>query len=201
MSLNLVILISGRGSNMQAIHQSILQKKLTAAISLVISDNPAAEGLVYAKKQQIPYAVVEKIPGESRIIFDQRLIQKIESVPVDIIALAGYMRILSKGFIEKFKNKIINIHPSLLPAFPGLHAQRQALEAKAPYSGCTVHFVDEGCDTGPIIDQRKIEVLPNDTEKTLSERILKQEHQLYSACVQLIAEGRVKLEGKKVVLL
>ncbi len=199
--LNLVILISGRGSNMQAIHRAILEGKLSVKISLILSNNPQAAGLTYAREHKIPTAVVEKMPGESRDDFDGRVIEKIESVPVDIIALAGYMRILSKKFVERFKNKIVNIHPALLPAFPGLHAQRQALEAGASQSGCTVHFVDEGCDTGPIIDQRVVEVKPGDTEESLSARILEQEHQLYSECLQLIAEGRIKVEGKKVRIL
>jgi phosphoribosylglycinamide formyltransferase 1 len=198
MPLNLVVLISGRGSNMQAIHQAILNGKLRAHISSIISDNPKAPGLVYARSQGIPTFVVEKQPGDNREDLDQRLIQLIESQPVDIIVLAGYMRILSKGFIERFKNKIVNMHPALLPNFPGLHAQRQALQAGVRQSGCTVHFVDEGCDTGPIIDQRIVEVRPDDTEETLSERILKEEHQLYPTCLQMISEGRVKVEGRKV---
>lgn len=199
-SLKLAILISGRGSNMQAIHRAIKEGRLDATIAAVISDQPAAPGLAYAQAEGLLTHVVEKQKGEDREAFDRRLIAKLEEDPPQIVALAGYMRLLSPGFIRHFQQKIVNIHPSLLPAFPGLHAQRQALEAGVRYSGCTVHFVDEGCDTGPIIDQRVVAVLPEDTEETLAERILEQEHQLYSACLQKIAEGKVKVEGRKVIL-
>ncbi len=199
--MNLVILLSGRGSNMKAIHQSIVDGRLNAKIDLVLSDNPKAEGLQYAQSQQLSIAVIEKTPGESRENYDQRLMEKIDSAKPDLIALAGFMRILSPKFIQHYPNKIVNIHPSLLPAFPGLHAQRQALNAGVTQSGCTVHFVDEGCDSGPIIDQRKVPVLPNDTEETLSARILVEEHKLYSECLQRIAEGKVKIEGCKIIFL
>jgi len=185
---------------MKAIHQAILKKQLNAKLKLVICDNPQAGGLEYTRQQEIPSLVMKKDPQESRNLFDQRLIKIIKGSSADLIVLAGYMRLLSSEFVTSFANKIVNIHPSLLPSFPGLHAQRQALEAGVRYSGCTVHFVDEGCDSGPIIDQRVVPVLADDDEEKLSARILIEEHQLYSYCLQKISEGKVQLKGRKVVL-
>jgi phosphoribosylglycinamide formyltransferase-1 len=198
--LKLTILISGRGSNMQAIHRAIGEGRLGAKILAVISDLPAATGLAYAEAEGLLTAVVAKEKGEAREDYDRRLIAKIEENSPQIVALAGFMRLLSPVFIRHFQSRIVNIHPSLLPAFPGLHAQRQALEAGVRFSGCTVHFVDEGCDSGPIIDQRVVRVLPEDDEKALSDRILAEEHQLYSSALQKIAEGQVKVEGRRVFL-
>jgi len=198
MTLKLAILLSGRGSNMQAIHRSIKESKLDAEISVVVSDKAEAPGLTYAQAEGLLTRVLSKEKEEDRETYDRRLIAAIEAEGCDLIALAGFMRLLSPGFIEHFRNRIVNIHPSLLPAFPGMHAQRQALEAGVRFSGCTVHFVDEGCDTGPIVDQRVVAVLPEDTEETLSARILEQEHLLYSACLQKIAEGKIRVEGRKV---
>ncbi len=198
MTLKLAILLSGRGSNMQAIHRSIKDGLLDAKITVVISDRSEAPGLAYAQAEGLLTQLVLKEKGEDRESYDQRLIATIESEGCDYIALAGFMRLLSPKFIGHFRNRIVNIHPSLLPSFPGMHAQRQALEAGVRFSGCTVHFVDEGCDTGPILDQRVVAVLPEDTEESLSARILEQEHQLYSACLQKIAEGKVRVEGHKV---
>jgi phosphoribosylglycinamide formyltransferase-1 len=179
---------------MKAIHQSIVDGKLNAKINLILSDNPKAEGLQYAAEHQLPTEVIQKGSGESREDYDQRLIEKIDSVKPDLIALAGFMRILSPKFVQHYRNRIVNIHPSLLPKFPGLHAQKQALEAGEKQSGCTVHFVDEGCDSGPIIDQRVVTVLPDDTEESLSARILEEEHKLYSDCLQRIAEGKINIK-------
>ncbi len=198
MPLNLAILISGRCSNFKAIHRAILEGRLDAKITLVLSDNPQALGLEYARAQGLPVEVVEKFQDERREAFNRRILERIRNYPIDWIALAGYMRILGSEIIRAYPNRIINIHPSLLPAFPGLHAQRQALESGVGSSGCTVHLVDEGCDTGPILERREVPVLPGDTEESLSERILEQEHQLYSHCLQLIAEGRVRIEGSRV---
>ncbi len=185
---------------MQAIHQAIQDGRLKATIAAIVSDNPKAAGLEYARSHGLPIQIVEKNPAESREEFNLKLLKELQGHQPDLIALAGYMRILSKHLIEAFPNQIVNIHPSLLPAFPGLHAQRQALEAGVRYSGCTVHFVDTGCDTGPIIDQRVVEVKPGDDEESLSDRILKEEHQLYWSCVQKIAEGKVRMEGCRVLL-
>ena len=198
--LSLAILISGRGSNMRAIHRAIVEGRLDARISAVISDQSDAAGLAYAEGEGLLTAVVAKQKGESREDYDRRLIAKIEENRPRIVALAGFMRLLSPLFIAHFQDRIVNIHPSLLPSFPGLHAQRQALEAGVRFSGCTVHFVDDGCDSGPIIDQRVVRVLPEDDEKSLSDRILAEEHQLYSSCLQKIAEGKVRVEGRRVFL-
>lgn len=201
MTLPIAIILSGRGSNMQAIHRAILSGRLDAEIRLILSDQIAAPGLQYAKQNNIPHAWVEKTLGESREAFDRRLLEKIEASGSSWVILAGYMRILSPVFIRHFSNHILNIHPSLLPAFPGLHAQRQALTAGVKEAGCTVHFVDEGCDTGPIVAQRRVPVLPEDSEDSLSARILEQEHQLYPTCIQWAAEGKLSLEGGKVKIL
>lgn len=198
MTLRLAVLISGRGSNMRAIHQAVLDRKLDAAIALILSDKAEAAGLEYARSHGLNAEVVLKNSAETRTEYDQRLIQALENSRPQLIALAGFMRILSPAFIRHFEHRIVNIHPSLLPAFPGLHAQRQAIEAGVRFSGCTVHFVDEGCDSGPIIDQRAVPVKPEDDEATLSQRILQEEHRLYPACLQLFAENRIRLVGRKV---
>jgi len=191
MTLKIAILLSGRGSNMQAIHRAIKEGRLDAKITAILSDQPEAAGLAYAQAEGILTHVVERQKGEDREAYDRRLIAKIDEGSAQLVVLAGFMRLLSPAFIRHFPKRIVNIHPSLLPAFPGLHAQRQALEAGVHFSGCTVHFVDEGCDTGPIIDQRVVGVLREDTEESLSARILEQEHQLYPDCLQKIAEGKI----------
>lgn len=201
MTLKIAILISGRGSNMMAIHQAIVDKKLDAKIQLIVSNKPDAAGFGYAHTHRIPVAVIEKKNNENLVTYDQRLIEKIESASVELVVLAGYMKLLSKLFTDHFRGRVINIHPSLLPAFPGLHAQKQALEAGVTESGCTVHFVDEGCDTGPIIAQKIVPITKDDNEESLSSRILVQEHILYPECLQLFAKGRVKLVEGRVLLL
>ncbi len=198
MTLSLAILISGRGSNMQAIHQAITAKRLNAEIRLILSDQSHALGLQYAAEHDLPHLAVPKLSGTNRRQHEIQLEEKIAESQAQWVVLAGYMRILSADFVARFSGRMLNIHPSLLPAFPGLHAQRQALDAGVRYSGCTVHFVDAGCDTGPIVDQRVVEVLPDDNEAQLSERILRQEHLLYSDCLQRIAEGKIFLEGNRV---
>ena len=197
MTLSLAILISGRGSNMRAIHQAIQGKKLDARIALLLSDQENAAGIAYAKQHGLPTAVLPKHPGEKRVEYDRRMIQEIETRGVDFVVLAGFMRLLSPEFVKFYEGRLINIHPSLLPKYPGLSAQRQALEAGEKISGCTVHFVDEGCDSGPIIAQRKVPVLPGDDEHSLSERILEQEHQLYPEVLQRFAEGKIKIPRSK----
>ncbi|MFO1464778.1 MAG: phosphoribosylglycinamide formyltransferase [bacterium] len=200
MTLKLAILLSGRGSNMQAIHRNIQAKRLDAQIAVVLSDKADAPGLAFAQAEGLLTRLVAKAKEEGREAYDQRLIAALDQEKPDLVVLAGFMRLLSPAFIRHFQHRIVNIHPSLLPAFPGLHAQRQALEAGVRYSGCTVHFVDEGCDTGPIIDQRVVAVLPEDDEESLAERILEQEHLLYSSCLQKLAEGKVRIAGKKVIV-
>ena len=189
--IDIVILISGRGSNLQAIIDAVERGKVNSNISCVISNIPGVKGLERAKKYHIPSAVVDNKKFSDKNSYENVLLQTIDSFAPDLICLAGYMRIVGAGIINKYKGKIINIHPALLPAFPGLHAQRQAIEAGVKESGCTVHFVDEGCDTGQIILQKKVPVLPGDTEATLSARILEEEHKLYPKAIQLFAEGKL----------
>lgn len=191
-SFKLAILISGRGSNMQAIHRAIQTGKLDAEIAVVISNRADAVGLQYAREHGLTAEILSAQKNETRQAYDKRLKSRIDHYQVDLIVLAGFMRILSADFIQAFPYKIINIHPSLLPAFPGLHVHEQVLKSGARYSGCTVHFVDEGCDTGPIIDQRVVPVLPGDTPGSLADRVLEQEHQLYADCIQKIATGQLK---------
>lgn len=200
-TLKIAVLISGRGSNLQAIMDSIASKKLSAEILCVISDKPDAYGLERAKKQGIETLVLDYKKFPNKDAYEKELLKVLKEKGPDLICLAGYMRIVGKGLISAFKNKIINIHPALLPAFPGLHSQKQALDYAVKISGCTVHFVDEGCDTGPIILQKTVPVLEGDTEETLSARILEQEHKAYPEAIGLMAEGRVKIEGRKVKIL
>jgi len=173
--LNLVVIVSGRGSNLQAIIDAIESRKLNAKISHVISNKSDALALKRADTVGIENSVILS-KDVAKDEFFKKLTDKVLTLMPDYIVLAGFMKILPPSFIENFENRIINIHPSLLPKYPGLHAQRQALEAKERYTGCTVHFVDEGCDTGPVILQNQIEILENDTEDTLSERLLPLEH-------------------------
>lgn len=183
------ILISGRGSNFQAIHKSIVEGRLEAEIACVISNIPSAAGLDYAREHGLRTLSMPS-KGIPREVFDQHLIAALNEHRVDLICLAGYMRLLSPGFIQAFSGKILNIHPSLLPSFPGLHAQKQALDHGVKIAGCTVHWVDEGLDSGPIIAQAAVPVLADDTESTLSARILKEEHRLYSEALREIVSKR-----------
>jgi phosphoribosylglycinamide formyltransferase-1 len=179
------ILLSGRGSNFQAIHRAVERGEVQAEIACVISNVPDAGGVAYAREKGLPvYALSSR--GVAREDFDRRVIEILNEAGVDLVCLAGYMRLLSKAFISAFAGRIVNIHPSLLPAFPGLHAQKQAFDAGVKVTGCTVHWVDEGLDTGPIIAQAEVSVQPDDTEDTLSARILEQEHKLYPATIQAI---------------
>ncbi|MCB1214647.1 MAG: phosphoribosylglycinamide formyltransferase [Deltaproteobacteria bacterium] len=198
--LQLGILLSGRGSNMQAIHQSITKGKLHAQIKIILSDQPQAGGLAYAKTHGLAHQSIPKIKGESLEDYEKKLLQVLQKAQVDTIVLAGFMRLLSPYFLKHYPDRVLNIHPSLLPNFPGLAAQKQALEAGASESGCTVHFVDEGCDTGPIIDQRRVSVLSTDTVESLSERILKEEHVLYSQVLEKLAQGKIQKKGKQVLV-
>lgn len=204
--INLAILISGRGSNMEAILRSIKKKKIPATPAIVISNKPDAKGLKVAQKLGVKTAVVDStgLKGGSWE-YDQKLASVLKENNVTpkngLVCLAGFMRIMSPEFIKLYNGRILNIHPAILPAFPGLHSQRQAVEYGAKYSGCTVHFVDEGVDTGPIILQAIVKVKDDDTEESLSKRILKQEHRIYPKAVKLFAQGRIKTKGRKVILL
>jgi phosphoribosylglycinamide formyltransferase-1 len=195
--MRLGILISGRGSNFEAISTSIANRKLDAEIAIVISNRPNAPGLEIARERGIPMRVIASA-GMDRETYDQLLIDELKTHEVDLVCLAGFMRLLSAGFVRAFPNKVLNIHPSLLPAFPGLDAQRQALEHGVKITGCTLHLVDEYLDSGPIIIQSAVPVLDDDTVDTLSERILRQEHIIYSKAIQYYADDRITLEGRRV---
>ncbi|MGC1453649.1 MAG: phosphoribosylglycinamide formyltransferase [Nitrospirota bacterium] len=196
------VLVSGRGSNLQAIIDNIEKGLLPAEIAVVISDQPDAYSLERARKHNIPpiYISSKGYRGK-RDEYDALLIKELQKSTVELVCLAGFMRIITPTLIKAFPNRILNIHPALLPAFPGLHVQKAALEHGVKFSGCTVHFVDEGMDTGPIIIQAVVPILDNDTEDSLSERILKQEHKIYSRAIQLYAEERLKIEGRRVIVI
>ncbi len=192
------VLLSGRGSNFEAIAAAVREGRIEAEIAVVISNKPAAPGLARAKELGIP---AESIPskGTRREEYDQRVALRLKEYGVDLVCLAGFMRLLSAGFVEEFPQKIVNIHPSLLPAFPGLDAQAQALEHGVRYAGCTVHFVDENLDSGPIIEQAVVPVLEGDDEHTLSARILKEEHRIYPEAIQTIVSGDYRVVGRRVL--
>jgi len=192
------ILISGRGSNMNALAEACQDGRIPAEVRLVLSNVPGAPGLQRAAALGIETLVIETRRGRRREEHDLEMASALEKRGVSLVCLAGYMRLLSSAFVRKFPSRIMNIHPALLPAFPGLHAQRQALEAGVRYSGATVHFVDEGLDTGPIILQSVVPVLQDDTEESLSERILKEEHGLYPEAARLFFEERLRIEGRQV---
>ena len=193
------ILLSGRGSNFEAIADSIQAGRLPAEIAVVISNRADAPGLESAKRRGLkPLLIPSK--GRIREEHDRDVIAALREAQVDLICLAGYMRLLSPEFVRAFPNRILNIHPSLLPAFPGLDAQKQAIENGAKVSGCTVHFVDEHLDHGPIILQRTVPVLEGDDELSLAARILEQEHIAYTEALRRLIAGEVEIEGKKVVV-
>ncbi|MBZ5604134.1 MAG: phosphoribosylglycinamide formyltransferase [Acidobacteriia bacterium] len=192
------ILLSGRGSNFSAIAGAIDEKRLDAEIAVVISNRPEAPGIAAARNRGLN-AVVLPSRGLDREIYDRLLIDELRKHGAELVCLAGYMRILSGHFIREFSMRILNIHPSLLPAFPGLDAQHQAIEHGVKFSGCTVHFVDEGLDSGPIVTQAVVPVLDTDTADTLSARILKEEHRIYSEAIGLVVSGRYRIEGRRVI--
>lgn len=194
------VLISGGGSNLQSIIDHIESGALRAEIKIVISNNPQAYGLTRAQKSGIPCAVFNHKDFSSREEFDRELIRTLKEANVDLIVLAGFMRILTSSFLQSFPEKIINIHPALLPAFPGTHVQQQALDYGVKFSGCTVHFVDEGVDTGPIVIQAVVPVHPNDTAETLAWRILQEEHKIYPQAIRYFTEGRLTIKGRHVVI-
>ena len=206
MLLKLAILISGRGSNMRAILRAIKKQNIPIVPTVVISNKPSARGLRIARGLDVKTEIVESNGFQgSRWEYDQKIIGVLNKYGVmpknSLICLAGFMRILSPEFIKKFKNRILNIHPSILPAFPGLDAQRQAIESGVSHSGCTVHFVDEGVDTGQIIVQETVKIKNDDTEETLSKRIIAKEHKAYVKAVKLIAEKKINVTGRKVKFL
>ena len=192
------ILLSGRGSNFEAIAQSIDRGELKAEIAVVISNVEQAPGLQRARERGL-YTFSLNSRGLNRESFDRQVATVLQAEGVDLVCLAGFMRLLSPFFIDSFRHRILNIHPSLLPAFAGLDAQRQALEYGVKYSGCTAHFVDEGLDSGPIIVQAAVPVLDNDTEEQLSARILAEEHRLYSQAIRLVLENQIRIAGRRVI--
>jgi phosphoribosylglycinamide formyltransferase 1 len=195
----LAILLSGRGSNFEAIADNAANGSLEAHIAVVISNRPEARGLLVARQRGI-HAVALASRGMDREAYDRALIEELRKYDVDLICLAGYMRMLSAGFVRQFPHRILNIHPSLLPAFPGLDAQRQALEYGVKISGCTVHFVDEYLDAGPVLLQAAVPVLDDDTVESLSARILAEEHRIYSEAIGIVLRGDCGIEGRRVVL-
>ena len=197
--MRLGILISGRGSNFEAISSSIATRKLDAEIAVVISNRANAGGLEIARLRGIPMRVIASA-GIDRESYDKLLVEELRTHQVDLVCLAGFMRLLSAGFVRAFPNRVLNIHPSLLPAFPGLDAQRQALEYGVKITGCTVHLVDEFLDSGPILVQSAVPVLDGDTVETLSARILSQEHLIYSKALQYFAEERIVVDGRRVTI-
>ena len=194
----LAVLVSGRGSNLQAIMDSIDREELDAHLSIVISNTKDAMALKRAEKHEIKTIFIDPSNYSSSKEYDKALVLKLKEFSIDLICLAGYMRILGEEIIQTFEKKIINIHPSLLPAFPGLNAQKQAINHGVKFSGCTVHFVDSGVDSGPIILQTVVPVYENDDEKSLSKRILEQEHYLYPKAIKMIQENKIRLNGRTV---
>lgn len=199
--MKIVVMASGRGSNFEAIYSAVKKGALDAEIVAVVSDRADAPVVAKAAELDIPnVAVLERKGFVGRKEYDDALSSLVSGFKPDIVALAGFMRILGAGFIRKFSGRIINIHPALLPSFPGLDAQKQALEYGVKVTGCTVHFVDEGTDTGPIILQEAVPVLEGDDVDSLSRRILEHEHSLYIKALRLLAQGRLLMDGRRVII-
>jgi phosphoribosylglycinamide formyltransferase 1 len=199
MNKRIGVLLSGRGSNFQALADNIASSRIPGAeIAIVISNREGAPGVDRAKTRGIATRVLPS-KGLERETYDRQVVAVLNDHRVDLVCLAGYMRLLSPYFVASFPNRILNIHPSLLPSFPGLESQRQALEYGVKFAGCTVHFVDENLDAGPIVLQSVVPVENDDTEDTLSTRILKEEHRIYSEAVRIVLEGRYKIEGRRVL--
>lgn len=198
MGIQIAVLASGRGSNLLAIMEAIRAGKIEGEIAVVLSDKADAKALEHAKNAGIPAYYVNPKAYEQKADYEAELLKYIEQAGCQLICLAGYMRILSPYFVQHASCPIMNIHPALLPSFPGLHGQRQALEYGVKIAGCTVHFVDEGMDSGVIILQKAVPVLDDDTEESLSARILEQEHKAYPEAIQLFAQGRLAMDGRVV---
>ncbi len=196
----IAVLLSGGGTNLQAIIDAIEAKKLDAKIELVLSNKADAFGLVRAQKHGILTEVLDHKKYPSREAYDQAVVDLLRGRGVELVVLAGFMRLLSAVFIKAYSNRIMNIHPALLPSFPGLHVQEKAVEHGVRVAGCTVHFVNEECDEGPIVIQAVVPVFPDDTEESLAARILKQEHRIFPRAIQLYAEGRLHVSGRRVLV-
>ncbi|TGC07392.1 phosphoribosylglycinamide formyltransferase [Methanolobus halotolerans] len=200
MTINIAVLVSGRGSNLQSVIDSIESGDIqNAAIKVVISDIGDAYALERARNHRISTVFIDPSSFENKQAFEQEILRALKGHDIGLILLAGYMRIMGKEMIRTYRNRIINIHPALLPSFMGLHAQQQAFDYGVKVSGCTVHFVDEGMDTGPIILQKCVPVMEDDTAETLAARILEQEHKILPEAVKLFVEGKLKVEGRVVV--
>ncbi|WP_440953029.1 phosphoribosylglycinamide formyltransferase [Methanococcoides sp. FTZ1] len=199
MTLNIAVLVSGRGSNLQSIIDNIENGYIPdAAIKVVVSDKGDAYALERANDHGIDGVFIDPSAFGGKKGYEKEVLKTLEKYDTDLVLLAGYMRIIGSDLIEAYRNRIMNIHPALLPSFMGLHAQKQAFDYGVKVAGCTVHFVDEGMDTGPIILQRSVPVLEDDTEDALADRILEQEHKIYPEAVKLFVEGRLKVDGRKV---
>ena len=199
--MKIAVLCSGRGTDLQSIIDAIRDKKLDAEIAIVLTDKPNVPALIRAQNAGIPNFCVDRKLFSDRESFELAMIEKLKSAEVELVVLAGFMRILSSTFVRAYKDRIMNIHPALLPSFPSAHGQRDALNYGVKISGCTIHFVDEGMDTGPIIMQSAVSVLDDDTEETLAARILEEEHRIYPEAIQLFVENRLKIDGRRVKIL
>lgn len=197
--LKIAILVSGRGTNMQAIAERCAKREIPARVVRVIADRPSAAAIGKAQSLGLPVAVID-YAALGPEAYHRRLAEEVERSEAELIALAGYMRILPPEWVRRFEGRIVNIHPSLLPAFPGLSPHRQAIEHGVKVSGCTVHLVDDGVDTGPIIVQRAVPVYDDDTPETLAARVLEVEHEAYAAAIELFASGRLVLVGRRVIV-
>lgn len=198
--LRIGVLASGGGSNLQAIIDACRDGSLEAEIAIVIANNPDAGALDRAARAGIPARCINHRDFPGREAFDAALVEALRAAGVELVVLAGFMRIITPVMLAAFPQRIINIHPALLPAFPGLHVQQQALDYGARFSGCTVHFVDGGVDTGPIIIQAVVPILADDTADTLAARILEQEHRIYPRAIQFFAKGRIRVDGRRVTI-
>ena len=197
----IAVLVSGGGSNLQSIIDSVESGYLKIQIAVVLSNKEETYGLTRAENHGIPAEILKHGDFESREEFEARLIEILDGYGVDLVVLAGFMRVLTPLFVSHYHHRIINIHPAILPSFPGTHGQKQALDYGVRFSGCTTHFVDEGTDTGPIIIQAIVPILPDDTEESLGTRILKEEHRIFPESLKLWAERRLLIEGRKVRIL
>jgi phosphoribosylglycinamide formyltransferase-1 len=198
--INIAVLCSGSGTNLQAIIDGIGKGHIPARIGIVISDNAKAFALERARKAGIDTIALDKKDYKTREDFDREIVKRLKDKKIELVVLAGFMRLLSPYFIKEYRNRIINIHPALLPSFKGAHGIKDALEHGVKMTGVTIHFVDEHLDNGPIILQKAVEIEEGDTEKTLLERVHKEEHRIYPEAIKLFAEGKIKIEGRKVVI-
>jgi phosphoribosylglycinamide formyltransferase 1 len=198
--LRIGVLVSGSGSNLQSIMDACERGDIDGSVAVVVSNDPDAYALKRAEASSIPTAVIPHRAFPDRESFDRELARVLNDHQVDLVALAGFMRVLTAWFLQQFPARVINIHPALLPSFPGLHVRQKAIDHGVRFSGCTVHFVDSGVDTGPIIIQAVVPVFPEDTEEDLKDRILTQEHKIYPKAIQLFARKRLRVEGRKVFI-